>query len=147
MNELSRRAMLGAGATAAALVGGAALNAAVITAAKAAESDPIFAAIESYRRAYAFHEDCLVKADADGVAECETDRLQCLGSEAELDAIDALLQTAPTTSGGALALVQLLKNEGDLPMETRTTLGNSFYNDDAIAFLSSIETFLRGRQS
>lgn len=105
--------------------------------------DPIFAAIEAYKRAYTFHEECLDKANSDSLLGTdEGRRLARSGSATELGAIDALLSTVPTTTAGALSLIRFLLDEGEI--ELTTTLGASFKDCDTRAVLRSMAAFLKG---
>ena len=162
-------------------------------------SDPIFPAIEAYKRGFAFHLECLRKADPieaacwrerdamDAMLEKnrekavppflatlrETDpgatpdeafemlkaigremverrsnmpecyRLRAEGSDAECDATDAMLATVPTSTAGALALVELVLGESE---EEQTTLGDMFAQDESVTtLLKSMACFLRGQ--
>lgn len=144
---IDRHTMLGA--MTATLAGGATLNAAAIVTAKAADSattDPIFAAIEAYKRGLAFHEECLEKAASDHARDYdESWRLSSLGSDTELGALDAMLETVPTTAAGALALVELLLEEAEKEMAERHTIGEPFTDEYVYSFLCSMAEFLRAQ--
>ncbi len=160
-STLTRRAAIGA--TAAALAGGAALNLTAIAATRAAEPDPVFAAIEAYKRAAAFHHECLVKADAleqrfwnlkaeyDGDVErarVEAGMDECwglrhLGGDAERAAEDALLATVPMTSAGLLAMITLMVPDGKPLSPLRWTFSRD--NEQVAAFMQTLAAFVRER--
>jgi hypothetical protein len=99
----SRRALLaGAPAVAAAALAGS--NALAIAEAKAAEVDPIFAAIERHRAAEEVGNSRCSALDEAGTAEAEEE----LGAlyDAIGTAEDELRETEPTTIAGAVALLR-----------------------------------------
>jgi hypothetical protein len=94
-----------------ALVAGAASAAVAIPAAAAPMPDPIFAAIEAHRAAWAaLEKDCSQLSDASTPeAEAEFDRL----NDAVEEAAGTLVDTQPTTMAGAVALLRhVAEHEG-----------------------------------
>jgi hypothetical protein len=116
----SRRALL-AGApavAAAALAGGTVANALAIAEAKAAEVDPIFAAIAEHRarmRAWADAMEADDMAETDEAFEAATDAMDAT-SEAFEASIGPVLTVQPTTIAGVAALLEHVGQEEFLGM-------------------------------
>lgn len=89
--SLSRRA---------ALTGAAAIVVAGPVAASAAP-DPIFAAIEKYRRADEHHGHCCDRGEEEAFA----------AGDASFDAMFDMAETVPTTAAGAIALLKFIENK------------------------------------
>lgn len=108
-SETSRRLFLAAGS--AATVFGA-LTQAVAQGPK--DADPIFAAIERHKAALsAFEATCdltdEVRADEQGREVAEADSLQHeAAGDAEIEALEALIETLPATKAGARAAIEWL---------------------------------------
>ena len=69
----------------------------------------------------------------------EIDRLREEGSHAEMDALETLLRTVPTTAAGAAALLALIRDA----RERGDTIVDVLTNEDLGALLTSLETFFR----
>ena len=87
-----------------------------------AEADPIYAAIERHKKAYAAHGATL----ADG---CD-DATATAASHADIDARNALLEIRPTTVAGAAALMRYAWEFEQQPGE-----GSLWYVDEGISDL------------
>ena len=108
----NRRAVLGAALRTAAAVSALAV---VPAAADATANDPTFAAIERHRLAFrAFSDQCL---RLDG--EPEKDQDTAAADAAEVEALDALCCTPPTTTAGARAGIKYVMGVADVQADDR----------------------------
>jgi len=135
---LSRRCVIGA---AAALAAGTAANAVGIASASSDDIDPIFAAIERERVAYAKHYQSIALTDAamdeDEAADLHDRQME--DCDAWIEAVTDFCMTVPGSFPGVLAMLA--------HVEERTTpnLGELFYdNDEQIPLLlASVATAIR----
>jgi hypothetical protein len=105
----SRRALL-AGAPAAALVAGAATSGLAAALANPSGVDPVFAAIAEYKAAVQARSIVLDNVDNEEAYPSERawDQAQGQASDREQDAINAILESEPTTIAGIAAVLEIL---------------------------------------